>query len=124
VSKPWVYIASPYTKGDQAQNVRFQLDTWNWLLDQGFTPIAPLWTHFQHMHKPRKYADWTAYDNEIIARCDVCLRLAAINAELGYMQYESFGADAEVELFRQLGKQVFFECVSLLSWKRNEWGKA
>jgi hypothetical protein len=76
------------------------------------------------MHKPRMYADWTAYDNEIIARCDVCLRLVAVNVELGYMQAESSGADAEVELFRQLGKPVFFDGVRLLAWKRNEWGKA
>ena len=124
MSKPWVYIASPYTRGDQAINVRFQLRTWDLLLNAGVVPIAPLWTHFQHLHIPRPYPDWTAYDNEIITRCDACVRLDAEDAPMGYRQHESSGADAEVDLFRQLGKPVFFSVMNVLRWHQNEWGKA
>ena len=109
-----VYIASPYTKGDTAINVRFQLRTWDQLFSLGFTPIAPLWSHFQHLHVPRPYTDWTSYDNEIIGRCDVCLRLDAIDDD--YKQSESGGADKEVELFLSLGKPVFTSVEQLLSW--------
>jgi hypothetical protein len=113
--RPWVYIASPYSKGDQAQNVRFQLEVWDRLFTLGFVPIAPLWSHFQHLHQPRPYKDWTRYDNEIIVRCDACLRLDATSSETCYIQRESSGADAEVELFKKLGKPVFHSVDELLT---------
>ena len=106
MGKPWVYIASPYSKGDQAQNVRFQMRVWDALFNMGVTPIAPLWSHFQHLHSPRRYENWVEYDNEIISRCDACLRLAATGFD-GYIQEESSGADAEEKLFLSLGKPVF-----------------
>ena len=117
-AKPWVYIASAYTKGDQAINVGFQLQMWHRLFDLGVTPIAPLWTHFQHLHLPRPYKDWTSYDNEIISRCDACVRLAVRSGE--YVQHESSGADAEVELFRSQGKPVFFSVEELIAWVVNK----
>lgn len=120
MTKPWVYIASPYTKGDQALNVRFQMSVWDRLISLGVVPIAPLWSHFQHMHAPRPYQDWIDYDNEIITRCDACVRLDAFESNaLGredYYQSESSGADAEVELFRKLGKPVFFGVHELKHW--------
>jgi len=109
-----VYIASPYTKGDTAINVRFQLRIWDELFSLGFTPIAPLWTHFQHLCYPRAYSDWTLYDNEIIKRCDVCLRLDVEESQ--YKQSESSGADAEVELFLSMGKPVFTSIGDLIDW--------
>lgn len=117
MSRPWIYIASPYTKGDQAINTRFQMTIWDTLFALGFTPIAPLWSHFQHLHTPRPYEDWVAYDNEIIRRCDACLRLTATHGELGYMQHESSGADGEVRLFDRLGKPVFTSVYDLVRWK-------
>jgi hypothetical protein len=116
VCRPWVYIASPYTRGDQAINTRFQLRIWDALFDSGVIPIAPLWSHFQHLHNPRPYADWVAYDNEIIRRCDACLRLSSTDEATGYRQHESSGADAEVRLFKSLGKPVFEDFYDLLKW--------
>lgn len=114
--KPWIYIASPYTKGDQALNVRFQMQIWDTLVAMNVIPIAPLWSHFQHLHRPRPYQDWIDYDNEIITRCDACLRLDAVDSWVGYSQHESSGADAEVRLFRSLNKPVFFSLDSLAHW--------
>lgn len=116
LGRPWVYIASPYTHGDQALNTRFQLRMWDALLDIGVVPIAPLWSHFQSLHNPRPYRDWIEYDNELITRCDVCLRLTATDETTGYRQNASSGADAEVRLFERLGKPVFFEFYDLLKW--------
>lgn len=115
-----VYIASPYTKGDVAINVRCQMETWDKLFRLYFTPIAPLWTHFQHLHIPRPYRDWTTYDNAIIRRCDACLRLDAVDERVGYRQSESSGADAEVALFRSLGKPVFTSIDDLIEWADGE----
>ena len=116
ILRPWVYIASPYTRGDQAINTRFQMRIWDCLLDIGVTPIAPLWSHFQHLHNPRPYRDWVDYDNQIIRRCDACLRLAATDEETGYRQHASTGADAEVLLFQSLGKPVFTDFRGLMAW--------
>lgn len=78
MAKPWVYIASPYTRGDQALNVRFQMRTWQELMnDEMVLPIAPLWSHFQHLVYPRPYQDWIDYDLELIERMDAVLRLDA-----------------------------------------------
>lgn len=113
--RPWVYIASAYTKGDIGANVRFQMTVWDVLFELGCVPIAPLWSHFQHVHSPRKYEDWVAYDNEIITRCDVLLRLAATEriGDSLYVQQESPGADAEVALAISLGKPVVYSILEL-----------
>ena len=62
-----VYIASPYTKGDVAVNVRTSMEAWDKLYSAGFAPFAPLWSHFQHLVFPRPYEDWDV--------CDAMLRL-------------------------------------------------
>lgn len=116
MSRPWVYIASAYTNGDTAINTRFQMRMWDVLFDVGVIPIAPLWSHFQHLHNPRPYRDWVDYDNEIIRRCDACFRLTVTDTVLDYRQAESSGADAEVQLFLLLGKPVFYEF-----WDLNRW---
>ena len=112
--KPWVYIASPYTKGDPAINTRFQCATFDTLLAWGtVVPIAPLWSHFQHTVFPRPYPDWLAYDMQIISRCDVRLRLTATHPITGYSQHESSGADREVAAFKEAGKPVAYSLEEL-----------
>ena len=61
-----VYIASPYTKGDVAVNVKVQIDAYVELLDYGLTPFMPLHTHFIHMAHPRDYEVWMRIDFEWI----------------------------------------------------------
>jgi hypothetical protein len=116
-SKPTVYIASPYTKGDVAMNTHFQCRIFDQLLDDGrVLPVAPLWSHFQHTVFPRPYGDWITYDQEMLPLYDCCLRLAADVPDVGYQEHHSTGADAEVETFRQLGKPVFHSIRELLAW--------
>jgi hypothetical protein len=119
--RPVVYIASPYTQGDVAINVRFQHSAWDRLYTLGFTPIAPLWSHYQHLFEPRPYEHWIAYDHEIIRRCvDVMIRLPAAGPN-GYRQAESSGADDEVELAKSLGIPVFDSIELLRAWQRDSW---
>lgn len=94
-----VYIASPYTKGDVAVNVRTQLEMANKLMDLGFAPFAPLYSHFQHMAFPRPYEDWINIDLEWVKVCDAVLRLPG----------ESKGADGEVLYAHDLNIPVFYE---------------
>lgn len=119
MSKPLVYVASPYTKGDVGLNVHFQCAVFDRLLDEGdVTPLVPLWSHFQHTVKPRQYTDWLQYDFEIISRCDACLRLNAVVKLKGvdYNQEESSGADGEVDFCIKKGIPVFYSFEDLSAW--------
>ena len=92
-----VYIASPYTKGDVAVNVRESLLAADQLLELGYAPYPPLYSHFWHFLSPKPYETWTALDMEWVKRCDCVLRLPG----------ESSGADAEVELAKANNIPVF-----------------
>jgi len=93
-----IYIASAYTKGDEAMNVKFQVDVFNILFDMGFCPIVPLVSHFLHLVNPRPYTDWIEYDNAQLSMYDCCLRFNHI---------PSSGADGEEEQFKAMNKPVF-----------------
>jgi len=98
-----VYIASPYTIGDVAVNVKRQIDAADELMNLGFVPFAPLYSHFQHMIHPRPYQDWVRTDIEWVKVCDCLLRLDG----------ESPGADDEVILAKGLGKPVYYSIQEL-----------
>lgn len=101
-----VYIASPYTKGDVAVNVKRQLDMADELMTLGYAPFAPLYSHFQHMAHPRPYQDWIDIDLEWVTACDVLLRLEG----------ESSGADGEEAFAHGRGIPVVHSVQGLLEW--------
>ena len=98
-----IYIASPYTKGDVAENVRIQMDAAHRIMDAGHCPIAPNLSHFLHMHRARPYEDWMKIDFELINRADLVLRLDGASA----------GADREVNHANRIGVKVIFGWDSL-----------
>lgn len=117
VKKRTVYIASPYSQGDVAMNTHFQCEIFDKLLTDGkVLPVAPLWSHFQHLLFPRPYQDWIRYDQAMLPLYDCCLRLDAVNQTTGYRQHHSSGADGEVEAFLRMGKLVFYSIHDLYSW--------
>jgi hypothetical protein len=124
IRKPVVYIASPYTKGDVAINVRFQMQVVSELMDRNLVvPIAPLLSHFLHLHHPRPYQDWIDYDLELLNVVDACLRLNATHPPMEYAMSESAGADNEVKRCKELGKPVFEYVQALHVWAAFEWPK-
>jgi hypothetical protein len=104
-----IYIASPYTKGDVAVNVRAQLEAAHRIMDAGHAPVTPLLRHFLHIHRARPYEDWTRLDNAIIPRVDALLRLPG----------ESKGADDEVKLARCYGIVVLNDWKEFDEWRAN-----
>ena len=93
-----VYVASPYSIGDQILNVRRQIEAGDRLLEMGHTPFLPCLTHFRHYVSPKSYETWLEIDRRWIDCCDALLRLAG----------ESKGADSEVEYARKLGIPVYY----------------
>ncbi len=119
--KPTVYIASPYTKGDPAINTHFQCSIFNQLISDGkVLPVAPLWSHFQHVLFPRPYDDWINYNRQMLGLYDCCLRLSVNLPELDYNEKSSSGADEEVEYFKRINKPVFYSIEELYDWVDND----
>jgi len=102
-----VYIASPYTIGDIAVNVRKQIDCANDLITLGFIPFAPLMSHFHHIIHPRSYEEWIEIDLEWIKVCDCLLRLDG----------ESKGADCEVRYAKEICKIPVFYSIEEIIYK-------
>lgn len=93
-----IYIASPYSVGDVAENVHRQIEAAHTILDMGHAPIAPNLSHFLHLHRQRPYRDWMEADRAIVAKVDIVLRLPGVSA----------GADEAVRLAAELGIPVAF----------------
>jgi hypothetical protein len=108
--KPKVYIASPYTIGDVAVNVKNQMEMADKLMDLEFAPFVPLYSHFQHMAHPRPYEDWIEIDLEWLKVCDCLLRLPG----------ESKGADREVNEMLSMDKPVFYKIIDLINYYENK----
>lgn len=101
-----VYVASPYTIGDVAVNVKRQMDITNELYKYGFNVFWPLHSHFQHIVYPMPYEHWTKIDLDWIDACDCLLRLDG----------ESKGADSECEYAFDKGVLVFYSIDKLLRY--------
>lgn len=98
-----VYVASPYTKGDVAKNVKAQMDAVDRLYGMGLNAFWPLHSHFQHMVHPRDYNFWMKIDYDWIDACDVILRLPGV----------SEGADMESEYAEKRDIPVFTNFLDL-----------
>jgi len=109
MTKTKVYVACPYTKGDMGVNVKNSIDVTEDLIEAGFIPFNPLYSHFQHMAHPRPYDHWLAIDLEWINVCDCVLRLPG----------ESTGADIETNYANENNIPVYYSINELIYEKRN-----
>jgi len=107
MSKLKVYIASPYTKGDIARNIKRSFECYDNLLKRNFLPFAPLTSHFIHMIYPQNYETWLEIDLEWVKVCDCVLRLSG----------ESKGADLEVKFANKNNIPVFYSIGELVGWQ-------
>lgn len=121
MTKPLVYLAGPYTKGDQAINTRAQLLIAHELMDDDtVTPYAPLISHFMHCLIPRKYGDWMEHSYAMLSVCDAVLRSSATCGRTGYFQHESHGADLEEAFCKEHSIPVFYLKDDLYDWAKKQ----
>jgi hypothetical protein len=102
----YVYIASPYTKGDVAVNVRRNIACGEALTFYGLIPFIPLLGHFWHIMFPHDAEFWYELDLQWIHKCDALLRLPG----------DSTGADKEVNYAKENNIPVFFSVEELLEY--------
>ena len=93
---PLIYIAGAFTEPDPVENTHRMIRIADALLEAGFAPLIPHLTLAWHLVSPKPYATWLAYDRQLLARCDVLLRVP------GY----SRGATQEREFAVELGIPV------------------
>jgi hypothetical protein len=93
-----IYIASPYTLGDPAQNVLRSVKFAEKLIRGGNMPILPLLCHLWHLQSPQHYSYWIDYSLKLLEMCDMVMRLPG----------ESKGADNEVAHAQSLGIPVMY----------------
>jgi len=126
MTKPLVYLVSPYTLGHITRNVRFSCLLFKEVVDDGIVDLyPPLWSHLQDLITPVTYEQILAFDFAIIRRCDALLRVPAILGTTGqpnfYYQWTSEGADREVGFAQSLGIPVFYAKEELYTWAQGTW---
>lgn len=98
-----VYVASPYSKGNKLVNVNRQIDAGERLLQAGYCPIIPLYSHYHEKRYPHEYDVWLEIDRCKLSKCDALLRLSG----------ESPGADQECEWAQEMHIPVFHSIMRL-----------
>lgn len=101
----FIYVASPYTMGDVAVNVRENILAADRLAEAGYVPFVPLLSHFWHIVAPKPYEFWCQHDANWLERCDALVRLPGA----------SVGADKEIQIARGLGIPVYYGLDEFLS---------
>jgi hypothetical protein len=106
-----VYVASPYTKGDNFVNVQRQITTAIELLqNEGIVPLCPLLNSvFINMQHEFSYEKWLDIDFTYLGRCDFLLRLPG----------ESNGADKEVAFAEEHHIPIFYTVNALIMCIKN-----
>ena len=98
-----VYIASPYSLGDQMINIRNVILIADKLITMGHIPYIPHLTGFWHLISPKPHQFWMEYDRHFLCLCNCVLRLDG----------ESNGADNEMRLAKELGIPVYYSLEEL-----------
>jgi hypothetical protein len=99
-----IYIASAYTKGDVAQNVKRVIDVADKLVKMGHIPYVPHLTHFWHIISPKKISFWYNYDLSFLEYwAEAVLRIPN----------DSDGADNEVKVAKYLNMPVYYSVDSI-----------
>ncbi len=113
------YVASKYhtdTAGGKLKNTHISIDAAIEVYEKSkhnIVPYPPLWTHFMDERMdylgmtPRPNEYWYAFDNVIIPKCDLMVKLTKMG--------ESKGADMEEVLAKKLGIPVFYSIDEMIA---------
>ena len=88
----YVYLAGPYSIGDQAENVRNMIYYADKLMDMGAIVYNPLLSHFHQIFSPRSQRFWYDQTLKFVAKCDL----------LFFLPGESRGVEQEIKHARDL----------------------
>jgi hypothetical protein len=110
MTKVKVYLASPYTNGNQEENTKLQIKAGYELLELGYYPYLPLLTHYIQVSYPTYKYDWLDLDFAYLEVCDVLIRLRP--KDKNDLEIPSPGADKEIKFAEENKIPIFnFETV-------------
>lgn len=105
--KPLVYVAAPYSTGDQVENTRQAILWGERIYETGLmVPYVPHLTIAWHLASPHPVEFWYEYDRHLLRRCDALYRVVGL----------SRGADAEAVEAKSLGLPTFNVFALLCDW--------
>jgi hypothetical protein len=105
MTKVKIYIASPYTNGNQEENTKLQIKAGYELLELGYYPYLPLLTHYIQVSYPTYKYDWLKLDFAYLEMCDVVIRLRPKDKK--GVEIPSPGADEETKFAKENGIPFF-----------------
>ncbi len=105
-----VYVASPYTEGDQAQNVYKALAAAEELIKNGFIPFIPHLYHFWHIVFFHEKVFWMDLDFEWLTKCDAVWVLG-----------HSTGVVAEVGVAAANKVPIFYFLQHIIEWRERRY---
>ena len=94
----YVYIASPFSIGNTAVNLRISIDAAERILQAGHIPFAPLLSHVWDVVYHHDPEEWYQFDLKWVEKCDCLIRLPG----------PSRGADLELARAIELNLMVFY----------------
>jgi hypothetical protein len=107
LAKPVIYLAAPFALPEPEANLVRAVAIADELLTIGSViPYVPHLTMVWEKMSQRTKADWYAYGLALLSRCDAVFRISG----------ESFGADRDVEVARELKIPVFDDVQILIRW--------
>lgn len=108
MSKLYVYVSGPISKGDMFVNCRNAILAGEELRAAGLHPYVPHLSCTWQMIVPVAYEAWMELDLAWIERCNVLLRLPG----------ESSGADREAAHAKSLGQHIFHSVAEVIDWAK------
>lgn len=118
-AKPFVYLASPYTKGCPSINASYHAEIYRrMILDDVVVPYAPLLSHYIPGQEAVPYDRWLESQISVLKRCDALFTFNIFVKHMDdeYECIESFGRDKEVSVAKELRKPVFEDIKRLYQW--------
>jgi hypothetical protein len=94
----YVYLAGPYSLGDQAANVHRICVIADKLMDIGAIVYNPLLSHFQQILRPRPTDYWYDHTLRWLARCDVMVYLPGKSK--GVLQERTFAKQHGIPVYQ------------------------
>ena len=93
-----IYIASPYSKGDVCENVRYACLSGDAIVAKGHQVFIPHLYHLWNIISPKPYEEWLRISRVWMSYCDALLKLGG----------ESVGADLEVAEAKRLCMPIYY----------------
>jgi len=117
-NKVWIYLATPFTKGDQLLNIRSSLLMAERLrrINNTLHIIAPLAMAFSHLVFPNETEHWLEYDLEMLRRCEALFVADAKHFSYRQRWQDSVGVCGEIAEATSLGIPIFYEINDLKIW--------